>query len=443
MIHDFISEWETYIRKYRRNKRRNQIMAMLIVLVVFCTTYALMVPAITMEKNCEIQEHTHSDACYNQVTTTTVRLPACTPESLEIHWHEAGCYGQDDQIVCGYGDFVLHRHDAVCYDDTGTLWCPLPEVEEYRHGDACYRFPEIHIHQDSCYTVTPGELTCGLHEHTAECMTEEVSLMCGMEESDGHQHTDACLVENAVLICGKEETHGHLHGDTCRNEDGEVICGEEERDGHSHTEECWDTETEIVCGLEIKDGHHHSDACYQHTAALTCGIESDHIHTEDCRSILRELTCGMEETGEDFSPEPELVCGKEEVIFHCHTEACFNEYRQLVCGQMQILQHQHDDGCFRAEEVPVDTETITCTISEESQGHSHGPECLDASGDLICQLEETAGHQHTDRCYGTWELICRIPEHTHGDACVSAAEPTETVTEETTETEVTVPTETA
>ena len=50
MIHDFISEWETYIRKYRRNKRRNQIMAMLIVLVVFCTTYALMVPAITMER---------------------------------------------------------------------------------------------------------------------------------------------------------------------------------------------------------------------------------------------------------------------------------------------------------------------------------------------------------------------------------------------------------
>ena len=443
LIHDFISEWETYIRKNRRNKRRNQIMAMLIVLVVFCTTYALMVPAITMEKNCEIQEHTHSDACYNQVTSTTVRLPACTPESLEIHRHEAGCYGQDDQIVCGYGDFVLHRHDAVCYDDTGTLWCPLPEVEEYRHGDACYRFPEIHIHQDSCYTVTPGELTCGLHEHTAECMTEEVSLMCGMEESDGHQHTDACLVEKAVLVCGKEETHGHLHGDTCRNEDGEVICGEEERDGHSHTEECWDTETEIVCGLEIKDGHHHSDACYQRSAALSCGIESDHIHTEDCRSILRELTCGMEETGEDFSPEPELVCGKEEVIFHCHTEACFNEYRQLVCGQMQILQHQHDDGCFRVEEVPVDTETLTCTISEESQGHSHGPECLDASGGLICQLEETAGHQHTDRCYGTWELVCRIPEHTHGDACVSAAEPTETVTEETTETEVTVPTETA
>ena len=93
MIHDFISEWETYIRKNRRNKRRNQIMAILIVLVVFCTTYALMVPAITMEKNCEIQEHTHSDACYNQVTTTTVRLPACTPESLEIHRHEAGCYG--------------------------------------------------------------------------------------------------------------------------------------------------------------------------------------------------------------------------------------------------------------------------------------------------------------------------------------------------------------
>ena len=352
---------------------------------------------------------------------------------------------------------MLHRHDAVCYDDTGTLWCPLPEVEEYRHGDACYRFPEIHIHQDSCYTGTPGELTCGLHEHTAECMTEQVSLMCGMEESEGHEHTDDCLVGKELLVCGKEETHGHLHEDTCRKEDGELICGEEEREAHSHTEECWDTETEIVCGLEINDGHHHSDACYQRSTVLTCGIESDHIHTEDCRSILRELTCGMEETGEDFSPEPELVCGKEEVIFHCHTEECFNEYHQLVCGQMQILQHQHDDGCFRAEEVPVDTETLTCTISEESQGHSHGPECLDASGGLICQLEETAGHQHTDRCYGTWELTCRIPEHSHSEACIPVTEPDETdpndicteetrttecVTEETFETVVTEATDT-
>ena len=72
MIHDLVSKLETYIRKYRRTKRWNQIMAVLIILVVFCTTYALMAPAITMEKECEIQEHTHSDACYNQVTTTTV-----------------------------------------------------------------------------------------------------------------------------------------------------------------------------------------------------------------------------------------------------------------------------------------------------------------------------------------------------------------------------------
>ena len=54
MIHDLVSKLETYIRKYRRTRRWNQIMAVLIILVIFCTTYALMAPAITMEKECEI-----------------------------------------------------------------------------------------------------------------------------------------------------------------------------------------------------------------------------------------------------------------------------------------------------------------------------------------------------------------------------------------------------
>lgn len=430
MIHDFVSKWEAYIRKYRRTRRWNQVMAVLMILVLFCTTYALMAPAITMEKKCQIQEHTHCDACYSQVTAATAVLPDCTPQSLEIHRHEAGCFGENSQVVCGYADFVLHHHDAACYDETGTLWCPLPEVEEYRHGDSCYRFPQIHIHQENCYIRTPGERICGLHEHTEDCMTELVSRVCGQEETMGHQHNDDCLRAEEVLICQREETDGHLHEDTCRSEDGELICGEEESEAHHHTDECRFLETEVVCGMEAMDGHRHSEACYQRSMEPACGIESDHIHTEDCCSIIEELTCDLEETGDNMSLEPELICEKEEIVFHCHAEQCFDEYHQLVCGQLQILQHQHSNACFRMEEIPVDTQNLTCTIPEEGQGHSHGDQCRDESGALICQLEETAAHQHSTRCYGTWELICQLPEHTHREDCI----PPESLPEETEET---------
>ena len=50
------------IRKIGKARRRS-IVQSLACLVVFCTTYALILPAITLERPtyCGIKEHTHSD----------------------------------------------------------------------------------------------------------------------------------------------------------------------------------------------------------------------------------------------------------------------------------------------------------------------------------------------------------------------------------------------
>lgn len=353
-----LSDGERYIRKRLFQKRWHKVMMVLSAIVVFCTTYALILPAITMEKGCQIPEHTHSDSCYIQIVSVGNTYPSCTADTLEIHRHDESCYDAERNIVCGYADFVVHQHDSACYDENGDLWCPLTEVTEHRH-------------EDSCYAQERGELICELHEHTDDCWTESTIRICDLEESEGHQHTADCL-----------------------NEDGEIVCGVEEGEGHQHSGEC-----------------------YQVSRELPCGFDSDHIHSEDC-----------------YEQIDVLICDKEEVILHRHTDSCWETVESssgepekiLICGKIQVLQHQHSDICFTAEEVPVDTETLTCTIPEGEGAHFHSGDCYDESGSLICALEETSGHHHGQRCYGTWELTCGMDEHTHSSECQHPeTEPTE------------------
>ena len=142
--------------------------------VVFVTTYAMILPAITLEKTavCGIEEHQHSDSCYEE------RL-VCGQEESGGHHHEESCYSTVTELTCGMEE---HRHseDKGCYDADGNLICQRQD----------------HVHSDSCY--------------------EEVrTLTCGQEEHEGHHHTDACFEK--VLVCGKEV---HTHSEKCYEEDG-------------------------------------------------------------------------------------------------------------------------------------------------------------------------------------------------------------------------------
>ena len=60
-------------------------------LIIFCTVYALILPAITMERSpdCGIAEHTHSESCYDESGTLI-----CT---LEEHEHTAECYSDTEE----------------------------------------------------------------------------------------------------------------------------------------------------------------------------------------------------------------------------------------------------------------------------------------------------------------------------------------------------------
>lgn len=369
MKYDVLRDAEKYTRVHKRKRLRHRVVTVLAGVVVFCTTYALILPAITLEKQCDIPEHTHTDACYAQVTSVEKRVPVCSAKTLEIHRHTADCYDADGNPTCGYADFVVHRHDSRCYDETGNLWCPLPEIEAHRHTADCYALPEEHTHAEGCYTSVRGDLVCGEHVHTDACYTETAVLACGLEESEEHQHDENCYETSRELSCGIDSDHSHT--DACYEweqvlscdlptepaEDAQpvLVCTKREIVLHRHTPDCFDADSKLICGQTQVLEHRHSDACFEtvaepvDTGTLTC-TDTAHVHTARCYGTW-ELVCGQEEHthSEACKPEETVFCGKDA---HTHGEACRDENGELVCG---TEEHTHSLACYADPNADVET----------------------------------------------------------------------------------------
>lgn len=229
-----LQDAEPYASAHRRKRRWYQVMTCLAAAVVFCTTYALILPAITLEKQCEIPEHTHTEACYTSVQGDLI----CTQSTEPQHTHTEECYQETQNLVCGMSESTGHTHGAECYDEAGNLICGQEESEGHVHGEACYGVSR--------------------------------QLICGQTEEPAHQHTEACYSWNQVLTCGMEE---HTHSEACTATEPEepeepVFCGKEP---HTHGEDCRDEQGELTCTLEE---HTHSLACY---ADPTADVETAEI----------------------------------------------------------------------------------------------------------------------------------------------------------------------
>lgn len=324
MKHDFLQSAENYAVADKRKKRRHKIVTFLAAIVVFCTTYALILPAITMENDCKIPEHTHTDDCYTLVTEYET-VPVCSEETLAIHKHSESCYDENGAVVCGYADFVVHTHNESCFDEDGTLWCALPEIEAHTHNENCFAANE-HEHTEDCYVLEQGVLICtdetAEHEHTDECYEWNTVLTC--EEN----------VFEAEPVCGKDEIILHTHElyvsaeqPGCYDEQGNLACGKAQIVEHEHGEQCFE-EVEIPLDTENP----------------TCGnADAEHIHTERCYGKW-ELTCGMEEHTHTAECT-EYYCGK---TAHTHSDDCYNADGSLACD---IEEHEHSEECLVQKDI--------------------------------------------------------------------------------------------
>lgn len=363
-----IEKAESYLRMRKRNRRYRKFLIFLSSAVALCTTYVLVSPAITMESQCQLEEHVHTDECYELVSGTYISKPLCGAETLDIHIHDAECYDSSGELICAYADFVVHEHDSTCYLVDGSLWCTLPEIKAHTHDSSCYA--RGHSHTDECYLVSRVELICTEHEHTQECYAQHEELICSIGEDDGHSHDDSCYETFSELVCGIDS--GHVHTDECYELEKKLICQLETAQNEAGSE--------LICGKDEIILHEHQPyvseldpGCYDAEGRLICGMTQvlEHVHGGECFSDVweawdtQELTCT--ETDEN----------------HVHSRCCYGTWK-LICDKQE---HEHDRSCILSQN---ETE-YTCGIDE----HEHGDYCFDTQGELTCEEQE---HEHDASC---------------------------------------------
>ena len=352
MERDMLSQAAAFLLEKRRKARWYKVVSCLAMVVVFCTTYALILPAITLanKTTCGLEEHVHTEDCYRTEVIYPQSTMNCSLETLNVHTHDGSCYDGSGNLVCGYADFVVHTHDSHCYSEDGSLICTLPEIRP--------------------------------HTHTASCYTEVRTLLCQEKEDPGHTHTDACYKRlRGDLLCTEEEKEGHTHTAACYETVRELTCGSEE-EGHEHDESCYTERQELVCGQEEFQGHRHTDDCYAWTSELICTQEErapGHVHDDTCYQI-----------------EWVLTCSENEVVLHSHSSDCYDESGCLMCGKLETLRHQHTDACIQPppeDAEPREVRTLVCGLPE----HVHEDSCYPTTvtGDPTADVETAADWEAT------------------------------------------------
>ena len=99
--------------------------------VIFITTYVLIMPAVTLSRaaDCGQEEHTHTGDCYETETELTC--------GREEHTHTDDCYDEEGNLICGMEE---HAHDDSCYTSREVLVCGQ---EEHVHTEDCYAEEEV------------------------------------------------------------------------------------------------------------------------------------------------------------------------------------------------------------------------------------------------------------------------------------------------------------
>ncbi len=116
---------------HEKRRRWRRAVSVLACAVVFCTTYALILPAITLsaEPKCGLEEHTHTEDCYE---TRLVCGQAEDPETDPAPAEDPATDPAGSQAAAG----PAHVHTDACYEQV--LTCEQPE---HTHTDACWSDP--------------------------------------------------------------------------------------------------------------------------------------------------------------------------------------------------------------------------------------------------------------------------------------------------------------
>lgn len=405
----------TFLQAQRKKKIWYRLTTGMAAVVVFITTYMLILPAITMERDtiCGLEAHVHSEDCYK---TETMRVLNCNEETLQVHRHSEECYDEAGTLICEKEEpVILHTHDSMCYDSEGSLICTLKEVKAHTHDDYCYEQETI------C-----GQIAHEAHTHTSECYSIENVLVCTGEipppvsegeilidvestETSSHVHTDSCYEQQEVLSCLIAEGPGHTHTASCYSGNRTLICLQEEVSAenaivHQHTEECFtevELEKELICGMEE---HEHVEACYE--AAET------KAEPETAKELTTEITVEAEsETATEIATEIETDTEIETEIETGSEIEVQTETETEVKGEEELLA---------TEEVASTVMSFSLKAASDSEESAEGEEEGETSASVPYDFTEyitgmsgsgTSYDQFTD----TYDTVLAIEFAVHKD----------------------------
>lgn len=395
--------------------------------VVFCTVYALILPALTMEGTayCGQEEHVHTDACYTAGETSYEKEQICS--------------------VTG----VAHTHTDICYDSKGVLVCTLEEVETHTHTGTCYE--EVPLETVSEETTGQDNENENVSDETESSATETVT--------------------ERKLICDKLELSEHVHSEVCF-ETVEAIgartlaCQETE---HTHTKACYanpkaDVETEAVWEKTLEDVTLTGDYAVDVLAIATSQLG----YTESSANYIMEGETQQGYTrygawygvpyGEWCAMYVSFCLNYAEVEGMPLEAGCQNWINKLQSEEYDLYVDLSDeenadyipqsgdliffnlDSEPDSDHVGIVTEYIAETeenvaVVKTIEGNSYYKvrldeyEADDASIMGYGKLPEqifycgNVGHVHTEECYDSAkEFVCETEEHIHTNECESISE---------------------
>ncbi|MBQ6701290.1 MAG: RICIN domain-containing protein, partial [Oscillospiraceae bacterium] len=440
-----------YAKKNSRKKIWLKILSVLSAAVVFCTTYALILPAITQEREtfCGTEEHTHSESCL----AAEEKVLLCELPEEEAHFHSEQCF--EKVLICETEE--NHLHSEECYSGE-ELICEKPE--EHIHSEECYETSLIceiletegHSHGDECYEIKTVSCELLEHSHSLACYSDNNADIETEEQwsaSFASADLGEVVSENLITIAKSQLGYHESTKNYIVLEDGETIKGRT-RYGEWFEEPYadWNILFAGFC-LEYAKAEIPFDAdvekwiellsspetdIYKHfgeheaLAGDLIFFDEDRNGKPDRAGIIIEITEDSYKTvigdyGESVQAVPygkadETIFGFAAIAipspYHCGLEEhihdnCFDENGNLICG---FEEHIHSESCLE-EKTEETAPEYFCGIDE----HAHIEECYDEDGNLICEAEE---HAHTEECLAEKtepEYFCGIDEHAHAEEC--------------------------
>ena len=176
-----------------KRKFRNALLFLAACAVTLLTAYLLVLPAVSRSDvtYCCVDEHEHSDSCYEQVLTCGFDEADGSSAVVDAHVHSDFCYMIESVLACS---LVEQETSAV---DAGEVGADSTSSDGAEAGSAS---ETAHAHSPECYEDVPT-LVCGL---------EEGEIEPSKADAITHTHSEACYEQQ--LVCGKDE---HVHSLAC------------------------------------------------------------------------------------------------------------------------------------------------------------------------------------------------------------------------------------